>query len=118
MAREKLEVLEERISIQPQEVGFVIGKQGKQVQGLEQLSSCRIQVNSTSNEVIITGVRACVEKARALLAYTLETFKEQVRLLAAIHAYQRKCSPRRNPLPCSSLGSPSNFERLKSVAER
>ena len=74
-----MEVFEERISIQPHEVGFVIGKGGKQVQSLEQLSSCRIRVVQATNEVIVTGLRTCVEKARALLSYTLETFKEQVR---------------------------------------
>jgi predicted RNA-binding protein YlqC (UPF0109 family) len=75
-ARERLEVVEIRITVQPHEIGFVIGKGGKQIQGLEQLSSCRIKMSQ--NEVVVTGSRTCVEKARALLAYTLETLKEQV----------------------------------------
>jgi predicted RNA-binding protein YlqC (UPF0109 family) len=83
-ARERLEVVEIRITVQAHEIGFVIGKGGKQIQGLEQLSSCRIKLHQ--NEVVVTGSRNCVEKARALLAYTLETLKEQVCILSCLCA--------------------------------
>ncbi|EKX43493.1 hypothetical protein GUITHDRAFT_140530 [Guillardia theta CCMP2712] len=69
-ARELLEIVTDSVGFMENEAGFIIGRKGEQVQELEDMSGCRIQVH-------ITGVRGCVAKAKALLIYTIETYREQ-----------------------------------------
>lgn len=46
VAREKLEIVEERIAVRPEEIGLIIGKQGRQIHDLEQISACKIKVST------------------------------------------------------------------------
>eukprot|EP00283_Hemiselmis_rufescens_P017859 CAMPEP_0173464380 /NCGR_PEP_ID=MMETSP1357-20121228/69821_1 /TAXON_ID=77926 /ORGANISM="Hemiselmis rufescens, Strain PCC563" /LENGTH=335 /DNA_ID=CAMNT_0014432273 /DNA_START=11 /DNA_END=1014 /DNA_ORIENTATION=- len=89
-AREKLEIVQDRIAVQTNEIGLIIGKGGQQIRELEQISSCRITVENATKEIVVIGLRTSVEKARALLTYTIETFKEQRDQEQQIHSLSQE----------------------------
>lgn len=76
-ARALLEVSQDRMKVQMQDIGIIIGRGGQQIRDLEQISGCRITIQAGSDEVVITGLKNSVEKAKALLTYTVETHNEQ-----------------------------------------
>jgi len=73
----QLEVVTVVVPVKQDEVGFIIGKKGQQIQELEQMSGCHMNVTSESSSIVISGSRAGTEKAQALLEYILENLEEQ-----------------------------------------
>lgn len=72
-ARVELEVVSDEIDVSAADVGWIIGKRGQTITELQDRSACKISVTQKGEKPSVTfiGVKASVEMARALVAYTV-----------------------------------------------
>lgn len=64
-AREALEFVEDRVSVQPEQVGWLIGRSGRNFKELQEKTKVtRLNVDKGSNQVVLVGTKTAVEAAR------------------------------------------------------
>jgi hypothetical protein len=139
-AREQLEIVHEVISVPSQSVGLLIGTKGQQVRRtladlglphrprarnsaracaqileLQNLANCRMNVQAGragGHVVDMIGTRGNVGKAKALIAYTLETIEEErsrQALIGNLNAQLRSLSTQ-DRLPANAPGRGTGYQ--------
>ena len=80
-AKSHLEVITDKIPLAPAEVGYIIGKSGWQIMELQEISACRMVVKHADGDgdsrLEVLGTRKCVDAAKVLIRYTIDSFHEQ-----------------------------------------
>lgn len=86
-ARASLEVVTEEVGVDEWEVGWIIGKKGQTINEMQDMSKCRISVTHKGGKPVVEliGVKTSVDKARALVAYTVESAQDQRQKEIMIH---------------------------------
>jgi len=86
-ARASLEVVAEEVEVEEWEVGWIIGKKGQTINEMQGMSGCRISVTNKGEKPVVelVGIKTCVDKGKALVAYTVESAQDQRQKEVMIH---------------------------------